>query len=201
MAREHILDTEGRGVEFTLEIVTCDHFSSLSFSREDEVIFEMQEALKKSQGGILKGRTVDHLILNYSQDEIVLREKEAGNAMVRFPLQWTGEERKVLKLALLPIDTIPKIVFNYYTKWSDYIVQYASIRYDIQFSFSDITVQHLVEYFAHTDGKGNLGKKHSDEHRANISESMTGKKHLDEHRAKLSEAMTGRKRSTAHARP
>jgi hypothetical protein len=65
MARKHILDTEGRVVEFTLKIVTCDHFSSLFFGREDEVIeviVEMQEALKKSQGGILERRTVDHLI-------------------------------------------------------------------------------------------------------------------------------------------
>ncbi len=66
LAREHILHTEGHVVEFTLEIVTCDHFSSLCFGRDDEVIVEMQEALKKSQGGILKGRDVDHLMLNYN---------------------------------------------------------------------------------------------------------------------------------------
>ena len=71
LAREHILRTEERVVEFTLEIVTCDHFSSLCFGRDDEVIDEMQEALKKSQGGILEGRVVDHLMLNYNQDEIV----------------------------------------------------------------------------------------------------------------------------------
>ena len=65
MARKHILDTEGRVVEFTLKIVTCDHFSSLYFGREDKVIVEMQEALKKSQGGILKGRDVDHLMLSH----------------------------------------------------------------------------------------------------------------------------------------
>ena len=77
------------------------------------------------------------------------------------------------------------------------------------YTLSEETSKHIVQVLRKgkddllqlTDGKGNLGKKHSDEHRANISESMTGKKHLDEHRAKLSEAMTGRKRSTAHARP
>ena len=62
-------------VEFTLETVTCDHFSSLCFGRDDEVIVEMQDALKKSQGGILEERAMNHLILEYNQDEIVLREK------------------------------------------------------------------------------------------------------------------------------
>jgi hypothetical protein len=54
------------------------------FGREDEVIVEMQEALKKSQGGILEGRTIDHLIINYNQDEIVHHERKVDNAMVRF---------------------------------------------------------------------------------------------------------------------
>jgi hypothetical protein len=95
-----------RVVEFTLEIVTCDHISSLCFGREDEVIFEMQETLKKSQGGILEGRVVDHLILNYNHDEIVLQKRTAGIAMLHFSSQWPQEERKVLKLVLLPIGTI-----------------------------------------------------------------------------------------------
>jgi uncharacterized UBP type Zn finger protein len=60
-----------RVVEFTLEIVTCDHISSLCFGREDEVIFEMQETLKKSQGGILEGRAVDHLMLNYNRAKTI----------------------------------------------------------------------------------------------------------------------------------
>ena len=62
IAREYILDTEGRVVEFMLEIVTCDHISSLYFGRDDEIIDEMQEALKKSHGGILEGRVVNHLM-------------------------------------------------------------------------------------------------------------------------------------------
>jgi phosphoribosylformylglycinamidine (FGAM) synthase PurS component len=84
MAREHILDTEGQVVEFTLEIVTCDHISSLFFGREDKVIVEMQEAVKKSLGGILEGRTVDHLMLNYNRAKIIIREGRAVNAMLSF---------------------------------------------------------------------------------------------------------------------
>ena len=95
MAREHILRTEEHVVEFTLKIVTCDHFSLLCFGRKDEVIVEMQEAVKKSQGGILKGRTVNHLMLNYNRAKIIIREGEgkAVNAMLSFSGRWTREER------------------------------------------------------------------------------------------------------------
>ena len=93
MARDHIRCSEERVVEFTLEIITCDHFSSLCFGREDEVIVEMQEAVKKSQGGILKGRTVNHLMLNYNRAKIIIREGKAVNAMLSFSGRWTREER------------------------------------------------------------------------------------------------------------
>jgi len=199
MARKHILDTEGRVVEFTLKIVTCDHFSSLFFGREDEVIFEMQEALKKSQGGILEGRTVDHLILNYNQDEIIHRERKVVDKMVHFFGEWTREEREDTKLASLLTDEIPKSVFSYYTKWRDFIARDASCRCGFQIIVSDITVQHLTVFFAHRGGKGNLGKKgkkHSAATRAKISEAKMGKKgkkHSAATRAKISEAKMGKK--------
>ena len=168
IAREYILDTEGRVVEFTLEIVTCDHISSMFFGREDEVIVEMQEALKKSQGGILEGRVVNNLMLKYNRAKIVKREKKAKNAMLPFFEQWTQEEREEIKLSLLWTDQIPKSVFSYYTKWSDYIAKDASCRCGFQISLSDITVQHLTVYFASRGGKGNLGKKmHSLYYKAN----------------------------------
>ena len=98
--------------------------------------------------------------------------------MLSFSGRGTQEQREDIKLSSLSIDKIPKSVFSYFTKWSDFIVQYASIRYHTQFSFSDITVQHLAEYFAHRADKGNLGKKgkeHTAETRANLSEAMVGK--------------------------
>ncbi len=85
-------------VEFTLEIVTCDHFSSLCFGRDDEVIDEMQEALKKSQGGILEGRVVNHLMLNYNRAKIIIRETKTSDAMVNFSRRWTREDREVTKI-------------------------------------------------------------------------------------------------------
>jgi hypothetical protein len=181
-------------VEFTLEIVTCDHISSLFFGRDDEVIVEMQEALKKSQGGILEGRVVNHLMLNYNRAKIIIRERNAINAMVPFFRRWTREEREEIKLSSLSTDEIPKSVYSYFTNWSENIAKEASCRCGFQIIVSDITVQHLTVYFAHRGGKGNLGKKRSAEHCAKIGEAMTGKKLSAEHRAKL----TGKKRSAEH---
>jgi hypothetical protein len=180
----------------------------------------MQEALKKSQGGILEGRVVNNLMLNYNRAKIIIREKKTIDAMVNFFGEWTREEREVTKMSLLSIDQIPKSVFSYYTKWSDYIAQDASCRCGFQISFSDITVQHLTVYFASRGGKGNLGKKgkkHSAATRAKMSElrmgkkcsaatrakigkgnlGKKGKKHSAATRAKMSELRMGKKQSTA----
>jgi len=72
------------------------------------------------------------------------------------------------------------------------------MRYHTQYSFSDITVQHLTEYFAHRGGKGNLGKKRSAVTRAKISEAKKGTKHSAATRAKISEAEKGKKCSAEH---
>ena len=97
---------------------------------------------------------------------------------------------------LLSIDEIPKSVFSYYTKWSDYIAQDASCRCGFQISFSDITVQHLTVYFASRGGKGNLGKK-GKKHSAATRAKMTGRKHSVATRAKMSELRLGKKHSAA----
>jgi hypothetical protein len=191
IARDHIRCTEGRVVVFKLEIVTCDHFSSLFFGREDKVIVEMQEALKKSQGGILEGRTVDHRMLNYNRAKIIIQERNAINAMVRFSGRWTREVREEIKLSSLSTDEILKSVYSYFTNWSENIAKDASCRCGFQIIVCDITVQLLTVYFAHRGGKGNLGKKRSVEHCAKISKANLGKKRFASTRAK----MTGRKRS------
>jgi hypothetical protein len=185
-------------VEFTLEIVTCDLFSSLCFGREDKVIVEMQEALKKSQGGILEGRAVNHLMLNYNRAKIIIREKKVMNAMLRFFEEWTREEREEIKMSLLSTDEIPKSVYSYFRNWSENIAQDASCRCSFQISVSDITVQHLMVYFASRGGKGNLGKKRSAEHCARISEGKKDKKLSAEHCARISKGNSGNKLSAEH---
>jgi hypothetical protein len=197
LARKHILRTKERVVEFTLEIFTCDHFSSLCFGRDDEVIDEMQEALKKSQGGILEGRVVNHLMLNYNRAKIIIREKKVKNAMLRFFKEWTREEREEIKMSLLSIDQIPKSVYSYFRNWSENIAEDASCRCGFQISVSEITVQHLTVYFASRGGKGNLGKKRTAEHCARISEGLKGKKRSAATCAKIGKTLQGKKHSAA----
>jgi hypothetical protein len=214
IARDHIHCTKERVVECMLEIVTCDHFSSLFFSREDKVIVEMQEALKKRQGGILEGRTVDHLMPNYNRAKIIIREGKAVNAMVSFSGRWTREECEEIKLTSLSTDEIPESIYSYFTNWSENIAKDASCRCGFQIIVSDITVQHLTVFFAHRGGKGNLGKKRSAKHCAKMSEAKIGKKnsvffahrggkgnlgkkHSAATRAKISKALMSKKRSAA----
>jgi hypothetical protein len=117
--------------------------------------------------------------------------------MLSFSKSWTREEREDIELSSLSIDQIPKSVFSYYTKWSDFIAKDASCRCGFQISVSDITIQHLMVYFASRGGTGNLGKKRSAATRAKMSKAKKGKKHSTEHRAKISEALKGTKRSAA----
>jgi hypothetical protein len=101
-------------------------------------------------------------------------------------------------------------VLSYYMKWSYFIAEYASDRYNIPLSCSNLTVPHLAEYFAHRGGKGNLrrvltpetcakmskammGKKHSTKTCAKISKAKTGKKHTDKTRAKMRKTRTDKK--------
>ncbi len=107
----------------------------------------------------------------------------------------TKKERKETKLVSLL--NVPPSVLSYCKNWGYFIAGYASDRYKMQVSCSDLTVQHLAEYFSHRGGKGNLGKVLTAEVRAKISEAMMGKRknHTAESIAKISEAMTGRKHS------
>jgi hypothetical protein len=96
------------------------------------------------------------------------------------------------------MDNIPKRVFSYYAKWTYFIAEHASSRYGIQVSGSDITVQHLVEYFAQRGSKGNLGKKLSAVHCAYISRAKLGKKLTNTHCANICKAKSGKKLTAEH---
>ena len=117
--------------------------------------------------------------------------------MLSFSGRWTRERREDIKLSSLSTDEIPKNVFSYFTKWSDFIAKDASCRCSFQISVSDITIQHLTVYFASRGGTGNLGKEKTADHRAKISEAMMSKENSADHRAKISEGMMGTENSAA----
>ncbi len=124
--------------------------------------------------------------------------------MLNFIRGLTEKERKETKLVSLL--NVPPRVLSYCKNWGYFIAGYASDRYKMQVSCSDLTVQHLLEYFSHKGGKGKLGKvltaevraamtgrKRTAETCAKISEANTGKIFTAETCAKISEALTGRK--------
>ncbi len=93
MARNHIFCNKGRVVKFKLRIVTCDHFSSLFHKTDEEKNVEMQETIKKSQGGILKGRAISYLIQNLNQETLIIQEHNSVTDFMSFFGKWIQEER------------------------------------------------------------------------------------------------------------
>ena len=75
---------KGRVVEFKLKIVTCYHLSSLCFGIGNKRIVKMQETLEKSQGGILKGRVINFLMLNFNQETLAIQDCDAISSMLHF---------------------------------------------------------------------------------------------------------------------
>jgi len=97
------------------------------------------------------------------------------NPMLHFFGEWSKEERESTKMSSLTMDDVPNYVSSYFTKWSANIIEYVSTIGN-QICLSDLTIQHLASYYGHRGGKGNLGKKKTEEHRANISAGNLGKK-------------------------
>jgi hypothetical protein len=56
----------------------------------------------------------------------------------------------------------------------------------------------LASFYGHTGGKGNLGKKRTEEHRANISAGNLGKQRTEEQRANISAGNLGKQRTEEH---
>ena len=94
-------------------------------------------------------------------------------------------------MSSLTMDDVPSYVSSYFTKWIDNIIKHVSTIGN-QICLSDLTIQHLASYYGHRGGKGNLGKKKTEEHRANISAGNLGKKITEEHRANISAGHLGR---------
>ena len=89
------------------------------------------------------------------------------NLMLQFFGEWSKDERISTKMSSLSMDNVPSYVSSYFTKWSANIIEYVSTIGN-QICLSDLTIQHLASFYGHRGGKGNLGKKKTEEQRANI---------------------------------
>ena len=110
--------------------------------------------------------------------------------MLEFFHEWTPEDRVTTKLSSI---TLIEFLTAYLSKWNGEIIKYLNSIGNQIISPNDITIQQLASYYSHTGGKGNLGKKKTEEHRANI-----GKKRTEEHRANISAGNLGKKRTEEH---
>jgi hypothetical protein len=86
--------------------------------------------------------------------------------MLDFFGEWTPEDRVTTKLSSI---TLSKFLTAYLSNWNGEIIKYLNSIGNQIISPNDITIQQLASYYGHTGGKGNLGKKRTEEHRANIS--------------------------------
>jgi hypothetical protein len=101
------------------------------------------------------------------------------NPMLQFFHEWTPEDRVTTKLSDI---TLSKFLTTYLSNWNGEIVKYVNSIGNQIISTYDITIQQLASYYGHTGGKGNLGKKKTEEHRANISAGQLGKKRTEDQR-------------------
>ena len=153
---------------------------------DNEDIIEMQKAIKESQGRILEGRVVDHIMQNYNNIVVKNRREELLGFLWKYP----KEVREITKLASFSEDSVPPSVLSYYHNWKDDIAKYVS-RNGNKVDADDITIQHLLRFVSHRGGLTRKGKKLSAEHCANLSKAAMGRKHSEASKSKMSKAKKG----------
>jgi hypothetical protein len=92
--------------------------------------------------------------------------------MLEFFREWTPEDRVITKLSSI---TLSKFLNTYLSNWNGKIIKYLNSIGNQITSTYDITIQQLASYYGHTGGKGNQGKKKTEEHPANISAGQSDK--------------------------
>jgi hypothetical protein len=99
-----------------------------------------------------------------------------SNPMLDFFGEWTREDRVTTKLSSI---TLSKFLTAYLSNWNGEIIKYLNSIGNQIISPNDITIQQLASFYGHTGGKGNLGKKRTEEHRANMSAGKAGRSAQD----------------------
>jgi hypothetical protein len=179
-----------RNVNFKLTLINSPHFCAVNRGCALSQRLSMDSAVTKFLGVEKKCtyyQDTDFHKLHFGSGEF--------NPMLDFFHEWTPEDRVTTKLSSI---TLSEFLTAYLSKWNGEIIKYLNSIGNQIISPNDITVQQLASYYSHTGGKGNLGKKRTEEHRANISAGNLGKKRTEEHRANISAGNLGKKRTKEH---
>ena len=170
-------NSRGLSVIFTLTLIKSPHFCAVNRGCALGQRLSMDSAVTKFLGVEKKCtyfQDTDFTKLHFGSGEF--------NPMLEFFREWTPEDRVITKLSSI---TLSKFLTAYLSNWNGEIIKYLNSIGNKIISPNDITIQQLASYYGHTGGKGNLGKKKTEEHRANISAGNLGKKKTEEHRANI----------------
>jgi hypothetical protein len=151
----------GRSVIFKLTLIKSPHFCAVNPGCAPSQRLSMDSAVTEFLGVEKKCtyfQDTDFPKLHFGSGEF--------NPMLAFFHEWTPEDRVITKLSSI---TLSKFLTAYLSKWNGKIIKYLNSIGNQIISPNDITIQQLASYYGHTGGKGNLGKKRTEEHRANIS--------------------------------
>ncbi len=164
----------GRSVIFKLTLIKSPHFCAVNRGCALSQRLSMDSAVTEFLGVEKKCtyfQDTDFTQLHFGSGEF--------NPMLAFFHEWTPEDRATTKLSSI---TLSKFLTTYLSNWNGEIIKYLNSIGNQIISTYDITIQQLVSFYGHTGGKGNLGKKRTEEQRANISAGNLGKKRTEEHK-------------------
>jgi hypothetical protein len=153
----------GRSVIFKLTLIKSPHFCAVNRGCALSQRLSMDSAVTEFLGVKKK--------CTYFQDtEFTQLHFGSGesNPMLDFFSEWTPEDRVTTKLSSI---TLSKFLTTYLSNWNGEIIKYLNSIGNQIIGTYDITIQQLASYYGHTGGKGNLGKKKTEEHRANKAQS------------------------------
>jgi hypothetical protein len=180
------VNCRGHSVIFKLPLIKSPHFCAVNRGCALSQRLSMDLAVTEFLGVEKKCtyfQDTDFAKLHFGSGEF--------NPMLDFFGEWTPEDRVITKLNSI---TLSKFLTTYLSNWNGEIIKYLNSIGNQIISTYDITIQQLASYYGHTGGKENLGKKKTEEHRANISAGQLGKKKTEEHRANISAG--GKKRQS-----
>ncbi len=161
----------GRSVIFKLTLIKSPHFCAVIHENNYSQRLHMDSAVTEFLGVHECSYFRDTEFLNYHF------RKGDFNPMLHFFGELSKDECISRKMSSLSMDNVPSYVSSYFTKWSANIIEHVSTIGN-QMCLSDLTIQHMACFYGHRGGKGNLGKKKTADHRANISMALSGKEKL-----------------------